>query len=110
MVSESSFRKLALSFGEVTEAPHFKSAAFLAKGKKIFATYDPKRRRACLKLSPEEQDLFALYDATVVYAVPNAWGKMGWTFFELKKVKTEVIKDALMAAHVGIFRKKKRAK
>lgn len=98
---------MVMSFGEVTEAPHFKTVAFLAKGKKIFATYDAKRRRACLKLSPEEQDLFSLYDASIVYAVPNAWGKMGWTFFDLKKVKTEVIKDALAAAHEGIFKRRK---
>ncbi len=108
MVSEATFRKLALAFDGVIEAPHFKSVAFLANGKKIFATYDPKRRRACLKLSPEEQDLFSLYDHTIVYAVPNVWGKLGWTFFDLKKVKKEVVRDALIAAHDGIFRRKPR--
>lgn len=109
MVTESAFRKMALSFGEVTEAPHFKMAAFLAKGKKIFVTYDSKRRRACLKLSPEQQDLFSLFDPSIVYAVPNAWGKMGWTFFDLKKVRTEVIRDALAAAHEGIFKRKRKS-
>lgn len=39
MVSIEAFRKLALSFPEVTEEPHFEKTSFRVKGK-IFATYD----------------------------------------------------------------------
>lgn len=39
MVSIDTLRKLALSFPEVTEEPHFEKTSFRVK-KKIFATYD----------------------------------------------------------------------
>ena len=41
MVSIDTFRKLALSFPEATEEPHFEKTSFRVK-KKIFATYDDK--------------------------------------------------------------------
>ena len=57
MVTVDTFRKLALSLPEVTEEPHFEKISFRIK-KKIFATYDAKDNRACIKLSPNEQHVF----------------------------------------------------
>lgn len=45
MVTIDSFRKLALSFPEATEEPHFEKTSFRVK-KKIFATFDEAKNRA----------------------------------------------------------------
>ncbi len=44
MVSIEIFRKLAMSFPETTEEPHFEKTSFRIK-KKIFATFDEKNNR-----------------------------------------------------------------
>lgn len=114
MISMEVFRELAHNLGEVTEAPHFERTAFRVNtGRKkkgapltrIFATYDGRTHRACLKLSPRDQDLFTLHDTAIIYPVPNKWGKQGWTYVELKKVKKTVLRDALKAAMEEVLKK-----
>ncbi|MBK9730058.1 MAG: MmcQ/YjbR family DNA-binding protein [Chitinophagaceae bacterium] len=97
MVSIEAFRKIALSFPETMEAPHFENTAFKVN-KKIFATLNIKENRATVKLSEKEQDLFCLYDKQVMYPVPNKWGDQGWTHINLKTIKREMCADALAAA------------
>src|SRR5690606_19175716 len=70
MISFESFRKLALSFPEATEEPHFEKTSFRVK-KKIFATYDDAKKRACIKLSEIEQDVFSSVDKTIIFPVDN---------------------------------------
>lgn len=91
MVSFNTFKKIALSFTDVFEEPHFEKTSFRFK-KKIFATYDSKNERACLKLSEANQDLFSVADKTTIYPVANKWGKQGWTLVELKKVRKTYLK------------------
>ncbi len=98
MVSITNFRQLALSFPGAVELPHFEKASFRAN-KKIFATLDEQRQRACLMLSPEVQSVFALCDKLVIYPVPNKWGLNGATFVELKTVRKSMLKDALTEAY-----------
>ena len=105
MVSIDTFRKLALSFPEATEEPHFEKTSFRIK-KKIFATYDEKNKRACVKLSAIDQDVFSVLDRTVIYPIPNKWGKQGWTFIEMSKVKKELFIDALTTAYCEVAPKK----
>jgi predicted DNA-binding protein (MmcQ/YjbR family) len=50
MVTIDTLRKIALSFPEETEEPHFEKTSFSVK-KKIFASYDEINNRACVKLS-----------------------------------------------------------
>ena len=101
MVTFDTFRKLALSFPEATEEPHFEKTSFRLK-KKIFATYDKKAARACIKLSEIEQDLFGASDRTIIYPVNNKWGKQGWTLIEMKKVRKAVLVDALTSAYCSV--------
>ena len=61
MVSIDTFRKLALSFPEATEEPHFEKTSFRVN-KKIFATYDNTKHQACIKLSEIDQDVFSSFD------------------------------------------------
>ncbi|HEV7350129.1 MmcQ/YjbR family DNA-binding protein [Telluribacter sp.] len=95
------FRQLALSFPETTEQPHFEKPSFRV-GKKIFATLNMKEQRATLKLSERDQDLFTLYDRTIIYPVPNNWGQQGWTHVDLTRVPEEMLKDALTAAYCEV--------
>lgn len=105
MVSIEIFRKLALSFPEATEEPHFEKTSFRVK-KKIFATYDEKNKRACLKLSEIDQDVFSSADRTSIYPVDNKWGKQGWTNIELTKVNKNLFIDALTTAYCEVAPKK----
>ncbi|TND06535.1 MAG: hypothetical protein FD123_3470 [Bacteroidetes bacterium] len=109
MVSIATFRKLASSFDEVEEAPHFEKTSFRVK-KKIFATLDIKNQRACLKFSLVDQSAFSAFDKTVIYPVPGAWGKHGYTYVELKKVRKETIVDALTTSYCEVAPKKLAAK
>lgn len=86
MVSIDTFRKLALSFPQATEKSHFEKTSFRVK-KKIFATYDEIKKRACIKLSEVDQDVFSSADKTIIFKVDNKWGKKGWTLIEMTTVK-----------------------
>jgi predicted DNA-binding protein (MmcQ/YjbR family) len=105
MVSIKTFRKLALSFPEATEELHFEKTSFRVK-KKIFATYDDLNKRACIKLSEIDQDIFSLADKTIIFPVDNKWGKQGWTFIEMEKVRKELFIAALTAAYCEVAPKK----
>ena len=98
MVTKATFRKLALSLPEATEAPHHEITSFRVS-KKIFATLNSKENRATILLSPRDQDLFCVFDINVMFPVPNKWGKHGWTHINLKTVPREMCSDALEAAY-----------
>ena len=105
MLSIDTFRKLALSFPEVTEEPHFGKTSFRVK-KKIFATYDQLKKRACIKLSEIDQNVFSAADKSIVFPVDNKWGKQGWTLIEMKKVHKDLFIDALTTAYCEVAPKK----
>jgi hypothetical protein len=98
MITLQNLRQLALSFPETTEAPHFEKTSFRVKSK-IFATYDGNNGLLCLKLSEIDQDVFCRIDKSVIYPVPNKWGKQGWTYVHLKKVKVKVFEDVITTAY-----------
>jgi hypothetical protein len=101
MISVAEARKLAMSFPETVELPHFEKTSFRGgKKKKIFMTMDAKEQTAVLNLSPEEQGVFTLDKAII--AVPNKWGLQGWTKVDLKKIKKSLFKDALNCAYLRI--------
>jgi predicted DNA-binding protein (MmcQ/YjbR family) len=105
MVSIEIFRKLALSFPEATEEPHFEKTSFRVK-KKIFATYDEVKNRACIKLSEIDQDVFSTANKTIIFPVDNKWGKQGWTLIEMSKVRKELFIDALTTAYCEVAPKR----
>ncbi len=105
MISFDSLRQLALSFPEATEEPHFEKTSYRVK-KKIFATFDSKKNRLCIKLSEIDQDVFAASDRTIIYPVDNKWGRQGWTFIELGRVHKDLFEDALTTAYCEVAPKK----
>ncbi|MFA6261369.1 MAG: MmcQ/YjbR family DNA-binding protein [Bacteroidia bacterium] len=98
-------QELALSLPETSEHPHFEKTSFKVKGK-IFSTYDAAENKACFKFSASDQDLFSLIDKSVIYPIPNKWGKLGWTQFHLDCLGNDVVKDALLTAYCEVAPKK----
>ena len=96
---------MALSFPEATEQPHFEKPSFRV-GKKIFATLDIRNKLACIKLSAVDQDVFSSFSKTIIYPVPDKWGKQGWTFINLQKVRMDMFTDALTTAYLQVAPKK----
>ena len=98
MVDIDTFKQLAASFPGSVESPHFEKISFRIN-QKIFATLDITNQRACLKLTETDQSVFCSIDSAIIYPVPNKWGKQGWTLIELKKVRKNLLKDALSKAY-----------
>lgn len=106
MISAIEIRKLALELPDATEQPHFEKTSFRVK-KKIFLTLDEKNNTAVAKLSEADQSIFCETNKTVIYPVPGAWGKRGWTIIEIKKVKKIVFRAMLMASFDQVTMKKR---
>ncbi len=98
-------KEFALKFEETDEAPHMEVFSIRVK-KKIFVTLNEKKNRICVRLSPVDQDVFCSFDSSIIYKVPNAWGKYGWTLIELKKIRKEMLKDAITCAYCAVAPKK----
>ena len=105
MVTIDTFRKIALSFPEATEEPHFEKTSFRIK-KKIFATYDDRNDRACIKLPEIDQNVFSISNQNCISAVDNKWGKQGWTIIDLNTVNPNIFVDALTTAYCEVAPKK----
>ncbi|MEO6732552.1 MAG: MmcQ/YjbR family DNA-binding protein [Ferruginibacter sp.] len=105
MVDNEAFKNMVLSFPDIVEMPHFEKTSFRLKNK-IVATLDITSKKACIKLTETDQYIFATIDPTGIYPVNNKWGKQGWTFIELKKVKKNILKDALAKAYDSIAKPK----
>ena len=101
IVSATSLKKIALSFPEATEEPHFEKTSFRVR-KKIFATYNAETKQACLKLSSTDQDIFSLAAKDIIYPVKNKWGTQGWTMVETQKVDEDLFKDAILNAYCNV--------
>ena len=101
MIDIATARKLALSFDGAVELPHFELTSFRIN-KKIFATLDIKKRRVCLLLSLIDQSVFCEFDQSIIYPVPNNWGKKGATYVELYKVRKDIFRDALTTAYCRV--------
>ncbi len=106
MVSIPTYKKIALSFQGSVEEAHFEKTSFRIN-KKIFTTLDAPKKRVCLKLTKTDQSVFCAYDKTIIYPVPNLWGKHGWVFIELSLVPKAMLQDALTCAYLTVSQKKK---
>lgn len=104
-MTNAAFRKLALSFAETEESPHFEKASFRVN-KKIFVTLNEKEKLACVKLSEGDQSTLSVMNDEIMYPVPNKWGKQGWTFIMLEFVSKEALKDALTLAYCHVAPKR----
>jgi hypothetical protein len=109
MISLATVRKLAVQFDEVDERPHCEKTSFRVRNK-IFATVDTKLNVVVLKLSEIDQSVFVDFDGTAINPVHGAWGRQGWTKFEMKKVRRDMFNDALTLSYCNVAPAKLSAK
>lgn len=109
MIHIEEARRIALSFPETIEQDHFGRPSFRVR-KKIFATLHSNTQRAVLKLSLVDQSAFSAFDNSIIYPVSGGWGKQGWTFIELAKVRKTVLKNAIATAYKTVAHNDKPAK
>lgn len=107
MVDIETARQMALALPGVVEGDHFGLPSFKVN-KRIIATLWVKENRMMIKLPFIEQAMFSLFDKNIIYPVPNKYGGMGCTFFELRLISPEMLKDALTTAWQNIIDKKKK--
>src|SRR4051794_29579909 len=98
MADIQDFRRIALALAGTTEAPHFDRTAF--KVTRIYATLAPDGLTGNLKFTPDEQELKCLVASDAFAAIPNPWGRQGWTTAMLAKLSVAELKTALEMAWV----------
>lgn len=101
MISASTFRIMALNFDQAIEKPHFEKASFRVKAK-IFATLDIANKKSSLKLTETDQSIYCLIRPVIAVQATGAWGKQGWTVFDLTKVSRSIISEALKKAYSNL--------
>ena len=100
------FRKLALSLPETEERAHMGHPDFRVGGK-IFATLGyPDGGWGMVKLTPEQQDGFIDADPKAFAPINGAWGRKGATNVNLKAVRKDLLRAALVAAWLNTAPKK----
>jgi len=109
MISNKTFREMALALPDVAELPHFDKASFRVN-KKIFATLNEAKNLGMVQLSPEEQYVYIKYDPDSFSPCTGAWGRNGSTWVQLKTVKKNVLKEAMAAAYNNLMKKKSQKK
>jgi YjbR len=96
MATGEELRRMALSLAGTTEAPHFDRAAF--KVVRIYVTLAGDGQSANFKFTPDEQEFKCMMAPEVFVAVPNAWGKQGWTTANLSSLSAAELASALDTA------------
>jgi hypothetical protein len=97
MATAKDLRRIALALEGTSEAPHFDRAAF--KVKRIYATLAADGKSANLKFMPDEQEFKCLLAPEAFAAIPNAWGRQGWTAATLAALSVPELKAALEMAY-----------
>jgi predicted DNA-binding protein (MmcQ/YjbR family) len=93
VASADAFRRLALALPGTSEAPHFDRAAFRVA--RIYATLAADRLSANLNLTPDEQEFKCMMNPAAFSAIPNGWGRQGWTTVMLDKLDEDELRAAL---------------
>jgi YjbR len=105
MAKAADLRRIALALAGTVEAPHFDRAAF--KVARIYVTLAADGRSANFKFAPDEQEFKCMMAPDAFAAIPNAWGKQGWTTATLSKLSAAELKAALEMAWAHAVEKKK---
>jgi hypothetical protein len=108
MATATDLRRAALALEGTTEHPHFDRAAF--KAVRIYVTLASDGKTANFKFTPEEQEFKCMLAPDAFTAIPNAWGRQGWTTAALSKLSKAELNDALKIAHAHGTAKKTKKK
>lgn len=96
-IRANEFAELAMSFAGTTSAPHMDRTAFRVK--RIYTTLAADGLSANLKLTPDEQEFKCQLAPDLFTAIPNGWGRQGWTTIDLTRATKEDVQSALKLAH-----------
>jgi hypothetical protein len=88
-------RTLALALPAVEEKSHFEQPDFRVRGK-IFAGLSRDGKRCNLKLPPEVQAMVLDAKPNVFSPAPGAWGRSGWTYVQLSRVRLAELEALLL--------------
>ena|ERR1700744_2651420 len=102
-------RQIAMSLPNTVEQDHFGIPSFRVNNR-IFSTLWVHENKMMVKLPLMEQLAFSAINSNAIYPVPNKYGGMGCTFFELSKVSSELLADALKIAYQAVIDKTKKKK
>jgi putative intracellular protease/amidase len=108
MATAADLRRLALALEGTSVHPHFDRAAF--KAVRTYVTLAPDGKTANFKFTPEEQEFKCMLAPEAFAAIPNGWGRQGWTTAALSKLSKAELQDALKIAYAHGGAKKTRKK
>ena len=96
MATAADLRRAAVALEGTVESPHFDRAAF--KAARIYVTLAADGRTANFKFSPEEQEFKCMLAPQAFTAIPNAWGRQGWTTATPSELNAVELRHALEMA------------
>jgi hypothetical protein len=97
-VTPAQFKKIALSMPDAEEHSHMGHPDFRLPGKgKIFATLQPEKGVALVKISLEQQAALVEHDPDT-FVLFGGWSKDGSTGIVLKNADPAVVKDLVREA------------
>jgi len=96
MATGEELRRMALALDGTVEAPHFDRTAF--KVARTYATLAPDGLTANFRFTPDEREFKCMLAPKVFAAVPNAWGRQGWTTALLSELSEAELVSALETA------------
>jgi hypothetical protein len=97
-VTPATFRRLALSLPEASEAAHLGHPDFRVRNKIFASLGTPDREWGTVKLTPEQQDVLIGAEPAMFKPAAGAWGRRGWTHVHLAAVDAGTLKSALAMA------------
>ncbi len=94
----ATFRRIALSLPEASEAAHMGHPDFRVRNKVFASLGTPDRDWGTVKLTPEQQDVLLAAEPAMFKPAAGAWGRRGWTHVRLAAVDASTLKSALAMA------------
>jgi hypothetical protein len=97
-VKPATFRRLALSLPEASEAAHMGHPDFRVRNKIFASLGTPDGGWGTLKLTSEQQGVLLEAEPSMFEPAAGAWGRRGWTHVRLAAADAETLKSALSMA------------
>jgi hypothetical protein len=88
--------RIAMGLEGTTSAPHFDRTAF--KVRRIYATLAGDGASVNLLLTPDEQQFKTMLAPAIFAALPNAWGRQGWTLATLAQIDVDELEAVMRMA------------
>ena len=104
MQTANDVRRLSLSLPEAEAKSHFDHPDFRVRNK-IFASLK-NDQIAVIKLTMEQQEVMCAAEPEVFVALPNGWGRQGWTQIILAKADEAALLAGLKTAWRNVAPKK----